>query len=119
MKIATSAWAGRKQDRITERYDDIIQQLGGFPDLLLLYCSAAVDVESIHARLRTIAPDVPLHGATSCKGVMTEMGQFTKDGEGIALLGVADPEGSGGLRRADPPDGRSPRGDLSSAERSE
>src|SRR5690606_16503075 len=44
---------------------------------------------------------VPVHGGTSCLGVMTEAGFHSAEGTGLGLFGVLDPEGAYGVGSAE------------------
>jgi hypothetical protein len=47
--------------------------------------------------LGEVAPGVPLHGGTTCLGVMTEAGFHAADGVGLGLFGLKDPGGRYGV----------------------
>ena len=72
------------------------QQLQGTPHFMFVHSTCNYNNEVLVRRLRTLAPGVPLHGGTSCLGVMTESGFHSQDGKGIGILGVFDPDGSYG-----------------------
>ena len=44
---------------------------------------------------------VPIHGGTSCMGVMSPQGYHCNDGYGMGILAISDPEGSYGVGAAD------------------
>ncbi len=101
MKIATS-WSTENDARCVARlYAQVREQLGNHPDLLVLHCAAPYDVEAVVRTLRDCAPDVPLHGGTSCLGVMTEAGFHSENGRGMGLLGLSDPDGAYGVGAAE------------------
>ena len=100
MKIATSWTMNSGPVAIANAYEDLVVQLGATPTLLVLSCSVVHKVEEILSVLHSCAPQVPLHGSTSCLGVMTQAGAHTQDGCGLAMFGILDPEGSYGVGAA-------------------
>ncbi|MDZ7260884.1 MAG: FIST C-terminal domain-containing protein [candidate division KSB1 bacterium] len=102
MKIA-SAWSIDPNAEVaaTKAYEMLSEKLEGVPQLMLVHSSCAYDNETVVRRLRSLAPGVPLQGGTSCLGVMTEDGFHTKEGKGLGILGVHDPDGSYGVGIAD------------------
>jgi hypothetical protein len=73
---------------------DALSQLGGPPKLLLVHASSRHDFRAVADGLSELAPDVPVHGSSSCRGVMTERGFFA---DGLGVLCVADDKGSFGV----------------------
>lgn len=71
MKIATSWTMNSGPVAVANAYEDLVVQLGATPTLLVLSCSVVHKVEEILSVLHSCAPQVPLHGSTSCLGVMT------------------------------------------------
>lgn len=55
----------------------------------------------------------PLHGGTSCQGVMSNRGFHSEQNRGMGLLAISDPQGSYGVGAADI--GEDPRGAASAA----
>ncbi len=100
MKIVTAWSTDPEIEAVIKAYDCILTKLGAKPDLLMLYCSVSYDLEAVVAKLREHAPDVQLYGGTSCIGVMTQSGFHSKDGHGLAMCGVLDPEGRYGVGAA-------------------
>jgi hypothetical protein len=98
MKIATS-WTS-DSDAIIEAYENLVSQLGASPSLLILHCPVTYNVEEVLTNLRNHAPRVPLHGGTSCIGVMTQAGAHTDNARGLAMFGILDPDGSYGVGAA-------------------
>ena len=98
MKIA-SAWSTDPNSELAaiHAYEMLSEKLQGVPQLVLVHSSCNHDNEIVVRRLRSLAPNVPLQGGTSCLGVMTQTGFHTKDGKGLGILGVLDPEGSYGV----------------------
>jgi len=82
---------------VEEAYSGLFARLQGHPHMLLLHSSVKIDNEAAVRRLRALAPNVPIHGGTSCNGVLTGDGYHTRDGSGLGLLGIRDPEGSYGV----------------------
>ncbi len=101
MNIATAWTTTPDSGTVEELYARIHRQLGGHPDLLILHCSVPYDVAEVVSRLRRRAPGVPLHGSTSCLGVMTEAGFHSDEGRGMGLLGIRDPAGAYGVGAAE------------------
>lgn len=97
MKIATSCSTDRDVAVVASLYRQLTEKLGGTPDLLIVHCSIAYDVEQVIAMLHSCAPGVPLHGSTSCLGAMTEAGFHSEDGRGLGLLGLTDQGGTYGV----------------------
>jgi hypothetical protein len=95
MKIATS-WSttAATDEAVKAAYERLVEQLGAEPHLIVLHCSVAYDCEQVVKLMGELAPAVPLHGSTSCLGVMTEAGLHAEDGRGMGMLGVLDPAGS-------------------------
>ncbi|MFH2121297.1 MAG: FIST N-terminal domain-containing protein [Pseudomonadota bacterium] len=100
MKIATSWTTDSGPVAVINAYENLVVQLGAMPNLLILTCSVVYNVEEVLKTLRAHAPQVPLHGGTSCMGAMTQAGAHTQDGRGLAMLGILDPEGSYGVGAA-------------------
>ena len=98
MKIATS-WSSAKDARTAAAaaYRSLADQLGATPQLLFLSASAAYDWEAFAPTLHELAPAVPIHGASSCMGVMTESGFHGQGGRGLGMLGILDPRGAYGV----------------------
>jgi len=102
MRIAT-AWSTNPnaETAAAEAYNMLIDKLRVKPRLLLVHSSCAYDNEVLIGQLRSFAPDVPIHGGTSCLGIMTEEGFHSKDGKGLGLLGLDDESGSFGVGISD------------------
>lgn len=100
MNIATVASADPRPDNVVRLFHELETALGARPDMLFLYCSVEYDVEEVQCLLRREAPNVPLHGGTSCMGVATQDGAFAKEGCGLGMLGISDPEGNYGVGEA-------------------
>lgn len=87
---------------ITQAYQHIKNQLdGSSPHFLIVHSSVTYDCSLLMSTLKQLAPGVPIHGGTSCVGVMTEFGFHNGSENGseksVGLLGVFDPEGSYGV----------------------
>lgn len=84
---------------LSEAADELTSDLAAVrPDLVLLYASEAINLGGLRdAILRRTGP-VRLHGATSCRGVMTNAGAVLKPGAG--LVAIHDPEGAYGVGSA-------------------
>lgn len=97
MKIATSATTDNNPSSVVTLYQRVRDELGNTPSLLILYFSVEHDIETIVDNLVQHAPDVPLHGASSCLGAMTHQGQCIENNQGLALCGIYDPMGQYGV----------------------
>ena len=100
MKIATAWTPDLQPGAVIQTYDRLVAQLGAAPSLLIVHCPVADNVGDMLTALHTHAPQVALHGGTSCLGVMTQAGAHTQNGGGLALFGIVDPEGSYGVGAA-------------------
>ena len=97
MKIA-SAWSVNPdwKSAVDEIYRKLIGKMDVTPQLILLHSSCEYENDKILHHLRTLFPETPIQGGTSCLGVMTEEGFHTENGKGMGILAVHDPEGSYG-----------------------
>lgn len=97
MKIAVS-WTVNPDPNLAaeEAYRSLIDKLSGKPRILLVHGSCLYDSTVLLHRLEELAPGTPIQGGTSCLGVMTEQGFHSKNGFGLGLLAIADPEGDYG-----------------------
>jgi len=102
MKFASARSIARDSKlALHEAYQELLQKLGGSPDLIFLYTTETFDTEAVNAHLGELAGTVPIHGGTSCQGVMTDEGMASEEGHGLALMGIADGEGAYGVGAAD------------------
>ncbi|MDY6953029.1 MAG: hypothetical protein SWE60_16085, partial [Thermodesulfobacteriota bacterium] len=110
-----SAWSTQSDAQLAaqDAWQMLSQKLQAVPQMVFVHSSCAYDNKAVVAQLRSLAPDVPLHGGTSCLGVMTEAGFHTADGVGLGLLGIVDPRGYYGVGIADSSD--DPRAAATSA----
>ncbi|MBK8262731.1 MAG: FIST C-terminal domain-containing protein [Nannocystis sp.] len=98
MKLATAtSTLLDPQTAARDAYSALEAQLGAAPSLLVVYPTASYDVAEVAATLGRLAPGVPMHGATSCLGVMSGAGFTGEGGVGLGLLGILDPEGAYGV----------------------
>jgi len=100
VKIATTWTPDLHPDAVIQAYDKLVVQLGATPSLLIVHSPVADNVDEMLTALHARAPQVALHGGTSCLGVMTQAGAHTQNGGGLALFGIVDPEGSYGVGAA-------------------
>jgi len=98
MRISTS-WdvSADTEKAANNAYQKIISELGGPPDLLIVYSSVMHDGGTLMGALREMAPATPIHGSTSCLGVMTADGFHSADGVGLGLFAILDEEGDYGV----------------------
>lgn len=102
MEIATSTTVvADSRQAAVEAYDALLGRLGGPPSLLVVYPTVGHDIGALAAALRERAGDVPMHGATSCRGVMSEAGFVGAAGVALGLLGIRDLEGDYGVAARD------------------
>ncbi len=96
MKLAT---VGRSDlsggEDIAVLYQKLIDRLGGKPDLAVAYFTADLGSDVFEA-ISALRGESPAIGTSSCQGVMTEEGLFGHDGNGLALMGIADTDGDFG-----------------------
>lgn len=98
MKIATAWNTGRDTvEAVEAAYQQLLQELGAVPTLLIVYSSVIYDSELLAATLQTLSPNTPILGGTSCLGVMTQMGFHSEAGVGLGLFGIYDPMGDYGV----------------------
>src|SRR5512141_621010 len=102
MRMGTQIAArGSRQFDSTRAFDEAFERVAADldrePSLLVVYANSAHDPEQLMNAARRRAPNTPLHGATSCQGVITQEGFWGDEGRGLGLLGIADPDGSYGV----------------------
>ena len=100
MKIASTATTSLQPDAIAAVYARLIDDLGQEPDLLVVYCSTGNEIDAVVRTLRKRTPQVAIHGGTSCRGVMTQLGVAAQDNVGLGMLAIADAEGNYGVGAA-------------------
>ncbi len=86
---------------MTQAYEQMASQLGTKPQLIIVHSSVTYDSPTILNTLKCLAPGIPVHGGTSCLGVMTDQGFHCENDKGLALIGISDPEGSYGVGAAE------------------
>lgn len=98
MKTATAWNTGRDTvEAVEAACQQLLQELGSNPTLLIVYSSAIYDSKLLVATLQGLLPDTPILGGTSCLGVMTGDGFHSDDGIGLGLFGIYDPTGDYGI----------------------
>ena len=98
MRIATATSASHASAEATRAaYASLVHRLGGAPSWLVVHPTVAHDLTAILATLAELAPGVPVHGSTTCRGVISAAGFAGDAGFGLGLLGVCDPEGAFGV----------------------
>jgi hypothetical protein len=97
VKVATAWSTSVNAEAVSTAYTKVAQELGRPPDWLAVHASVEYDTSALVNTLHKVAPAVPVHGGTSCLGVMTEEGFHTADGVGLGLFGLSDPSGSYGV----------------------
>jgi len=102
MKIATSWSTVRDTEKaVRSAFDDLIDSLDNSPSLLIMYSSVEYPVEQVQKTIQKLAPDVPIHGGSTCLGVMTSDGFHQEDGTGLGMFGIYDPDGDYGVGMVD------------------
>lgn len=98
MQIAT-AQSSRSaiHDAVRETGSKLRQRLGADPEMLFVHWSSSYDGKELPALLTREFPGCRIHGASSCRGAMTEEGVISRDDRGLALLGLVDPDGDYGV----------------------
>lgn len=100
MNIASAATTATLPQALEHMYQQLLEDLGEAPDLLIIHCSVDYDINAVIETVRSLTPDVAIHGGTSCRGAMTQAGVASHDGTGLAMLAIADSEGSFGVGAA-------------------
>ena len=100
MNIASTSTTRVQSDAIKDVYLQLIRDLGTEPDLLFVCCTVGYDISSVIDIVLGCTPNVPIHGSTSCTGVMTQMGIASENNEGLAMLAISDPQGGFGVGAA-------------------
>ena len=102
MKVATG-WSTEMDPETAVRaaFARVVLRLGAMPSLLLVHCTVAHDAAAVVAALRHVAPNVPIHGGSSCAGVMTEDGFHGEWGVALGMLGLYDPGAAYGCGAAE------------------
>jgi hypothetical protein len=77
------------------------------PNWILAYHSEPFDSAVVAKTLSELSGVEAIQGGTSCQGVMAGSGVYARDGVGLGLLAISDPEGSYGVGAA--PIGDDPR----------
>ncbi|MDZ7641400.1 MAG: FIST N-terminal domain-containing protein [Desulfurivibrio sp.] len=76
---------------------DLSRQLGATPTIIFAHFSIQYAAAGLWEAIRRHFPACRVHGASSCRGVMTEQGIFGEEDRGLALLGLLDPDGAYGV----------------------
>lgn len=98
MEIATaSSFLENSSSAAEEAWSRLRSRLSGHPSLLLAYYTEQHDPETLAATLSALAPSVPLHGGSSCLGLLTDEGFLGGNGVALGLWGLHDPEGDYGV----------------------
>ncbi len=97
MKIATAWTTESSFNAIKETYENLLKQLGAAPNYLVVSFSVDYDPHLILKVVDELSPGVPVQGASSCSGAMTQDGFHGENGCGLSFFGVLDPEGYYGV----------------------
>lgn len=97
MKIVT---AGSIHTDSTNALNECFTEAGitpdHYPDWLLLYYSDHYDGKSLLRYIALHYPEMTVMGGSSCLGIMTDKGFFSREGIGLGIFGIFDPDGSYG-----------------------
>jgi len=98
-----SGWSTDKNsiNAVNQAFTQLQDKLTSDPNLYFLYCSANYDAPHLLKELNRLAPNITIHGGTSCLGVMTENGFHSNEGLGLGLLAINDPNGHYGVGYAE------------------
>ncbi|MFU8804067.1 MAG: FIST signal transduction protein [Bradymonadaceae bacterium] len=98
MDIASSySTIGDPHQAVDAAYGRLVDQLGARLDFIVFAATVGYDITEIAARLKELAPGVPLHGSTSSQGVMTQEGYHSHEGYALGLWGLRDDGGAFGV----------------------
>jgi hypothetical protein len=81
-------------------YERLRSQLGDDPTLVLVFHTDAYPAEALQAATKALPTSVQVHGASVCRGVMTEEGFHGEDGRALGLWGLSDLTASVGVGMA-------------------
>ncbi len=102
MKIASAgSTRSETQAAINEACALLRRKLAAPPAIIFVHWSIAYPGRMVRAGILREFPGCRIHGASSCRGAMTEEGVLFDQGRGLALLGIADPEGAYGAECRD------------------
>jgi len=80
-----------------QAFCDLTANMAGMPDFLFVCYTEVYDSRAICSTLSRLAPKVPVHGASSCRGVMTGSGFIPGSPGALGLFGIYDPDGDYGV----------------------
>lgn len=102
MRVASAASVQRDPATAVRDAASLLRAtLGGDPGLVIVSSSSPYDMGALRHELAGQFPTAMIHGATSCLGVMTELGYAGADGNGLGLFGISDPDGYYGTGAAE------------------
>jgi len=102
MQIATGHSTETNTEKAIEAaYHTLSQNFDHTPDLLIASYSDQYDSQQIASKLKSLSGTKALLGTTSCMGSMTEQGFHSKDGVGLGLWAIHDPDGDFGVGAED------------------
>jgi len=84
---------GSASDAPADVLRDTLSKLNGPPSMVFASVSIEADLAGLQ---KIIDPALPLHGSTTCLGVMTDEGAFVQAGRGCGFLAISDPAGAYG-----------------------
>lgn len=98
MKLATSfSVKSDTAEAVQEAFSQLSGQLPAQPNVIIAWCTADYDFDTLVGELNRLAPYTPCYGASSCQSVMTQQGYHNESGHSLALLGLYDPDGAYGV----------------------
>jgi hypothetical protein len=102
MKITTACTSEEDPaEAVRECFDSLALAPGEVPSWCLIYHSELYPGEQVSAALNALLGGAPLHGGTSCMGVMSTSGVCAAQGVGLGLFAISDAEGDYGTGAAE------------------
>ncbi len=96
MKISTTGHNGTVNETIVrEKLEELTRKLASEPDLVIAHHTASID-QHVPSALASLLPGSSFMGASSCRGSITEQGQFGNTDEGFTLWAISDADGAYG-----------------------
>jgi hypothetical protein len=98
MEIASVCSSSKDpQQAVHECHAQLLQRSLGELSWLGVYYSDAYDSRQIVDCIESLMGPIPVHGGTSCMGVMSSEGLSSAQEQGMGMLAISDPKGSYGV----------------------
>jgi hypothetical protein len=95
-RVASAGTTGSPAaEAVGSAIEEVMGRLGGGADLLLVGASAEYELDEVIAATRRTGVSA-VHGLTSCLGAMSDRALHSRDGVGMAVLGIRDENGAYG-----------------------